>query len=115
MAGAVDDLPAPRRCMMLMAPLSVTVPCTKSSMTVKWLCSCSVKPVTLLTSLETWWTMCSMRPHRLAVGVAPHLPADLEEVDEVVVERPRRIELRAVDRVLEVLERVPLRSGTGRR
>ena len=45
MAGDVDDLPGTSPFMMLMAPLSVTVPFTKSSSTVKWLCSCSVKPV----------------------------------------------------------------------
>jgi len=43
----------PGRCMMLIAPLSVTVPATKLVTTVMWLCSCSVKPVTLLTSFET--------------------------------------------------------------
>jgi hypothetical protein len=32
-------LPAPGRCMMLIAPFSVTVPWTKSRMTTKWLCS----------------------------------------------------------------------------
>jgi SAM-dependent methyltransferase len=47
-------LPAPGRCMMLIAPFSVTVPRTKSYFATKWLCSCSVKPVTLLTSFERW-------------------------------------------------------------
>ena len=47
-------LPAPGRCMMLIAPFSVTVPRTKSYSATKWLCSWSVKPVTLLTSFERW-------------------------------------------------------------
>ena len=47
------------RCMILMAPLKVIVPATKSVTTVKWLCSCSVNPVTLLTSFEVW-SMCSI-------------------------------------------------------
>jgi len=45
--------------MMLIAPFSVTVPRTKSYSATKRLCSCSVKPVTLLTSFERC-TMCSI-------------------------------------------------------
>src|SRR4029079_3130491 len=55
------------------------------------------------------------RPERLAGIADPDLTADVEEVDEVVVERPGRIELRAVDRVRELeMVRVALRRGTGR-
>jgi hypothetical protein len=56
------------------------------------------------------------RSDRLSCVVKPHLATDLEEVDEVVIERPRRIEARAIDRVREhELVCVALRLGTGRR
>src|SRR5262245_26414286 len=41
-------------------------------------------------------------PQRLPVAVEPYLSTDVEEVVEVVVEGPGRVELRAVNRVREV-------------
>jgi hypothetical protein len=39
------------------------------------------------------------RSDRLSRGVQPHLTTPREEINEVVIERPCRIEARAVDRV----------------
>jgi len=56
------------------------------------------------------------RSDRPSCVIQPYLAAAFEEVDEVVIERPRRVERRAVDRVrLHVLERVALRRGADRR
>jgi hypothetical protein len=53
---------------------------------------------------------------RLAFVIEPDPAADHEEVDEIVIEGPRRVEGGAVDRVrFDELELVALRGGAGRR
>ena len=103
--------PTPLRCMMLMAPLKVIVPATKFGHDRKVVVLVQREPSDAVDVVRGVVDVFDS-PERVPVGVEPNLRAVVEEVDEVVVERPGWVECGAVDRVgvLEV-ELKPLRCG----